>query len=130
MTREEAIKELKGYEDGIDLEYAIPFDKAILYAIQALSQEPTVTSTDEPMTMVYPTIVCDDAISRQAAMNIVKDMRGLARADVLSDAIKQLKELPSVTLNVSWIENSKGERVALNKVGVDKAVKILEILRE
>ena len=38
-----------------------------------------------------------DAVSRQAAINIVKDMRGLARADVLSDAVKQLKDLPSVT---------------------------------
>ena len=41
MTREEAIKELKEYEDGLDLEYATPFDKAILYAIKALEQEPT-----------------------------------------------------------------------------------------
>ena len=41
MTREDAIKELKEYEDGLDLEYATPFDKAILYAIKALSQEPT-----------------------------------------------------------------------------------------
>ena len=40
MTKEEAIKELKEYEDGLDLEYATPFDKAILYAIQALEQEP------------------------------------------------------------------------------------------
>ena len=40
MTREEAIKELKEYEDGLDLEYATPFDKAILYAIKALEQEP------------------------------------------------------------------------------------------
>lgn len=40
MKREEAIKELKEYEDGLDLEYATPFDKAILYAIKALEQEP------------------------------------------------------------------------------------------
>lgn len=37
--REEAIKELKEYEDGLDLEYATPFDKAILYALKALEQE-------------------------------------------------------------------------------------------
>jgi hypothetical protein len=36
--REEAIKELKEYEDGVDLEYATPFDKAILHAIKALEQ--------------------------------------------------------------------------------------------
>lgn len=40
MNREEAIKELKEYEDGLDLEYATPFDKAILQAIKALEQEP------------------------------------------------------------------------------------------
>ena len=39
MTREQAIKELKEYEDGLDLEYATSFDKAILYAIKALEQE-------------------------------------------------------------------------------------------
>ncbi len=40
MTREEIIKELKEYEDGVDLEHATPFDKAILHAIKALEQEP------------------------------------------------------------------------------------------
>lgn len=40
ITREEALKELKEYEDGLDMEYATPFDKAILYAIKALEQEP------------------------------------------------------------------------------------------
>lgn len=37
--REEAIKELKEYEDGVDLEYATPFDKAVLYAIKSLEHE-------------------------------------------------------------------------------------------
>lgn len=35
MTREEAIKELKEYEDGLDLEYATPFDKAICQSARA-----------------------------------------------------------------------------------------------
>lgn len=32
----------------------------------AMALEPCETSTDEPMTMVYPTIFCDDAISRES----------------------------------------------------------------
>ena len=39
MTREEkekTIKELKEYVDGLDLEYATPFDKAVLHAIKEL----------------------------------------------------------------------------------------------
>mgnify|MGYP002522407331 CR=1 FL=1 len=39
---------------------------------------------------------CDDVVSRQAVLDIVSDMRGLARADVLADAIKQIEQLPSV----------------------------------
>ena len=42
MTREEIIKELKEYEYELDFEYATPFDKAILYAIKALEQEPVL----------------------------------------------------------------------------------------
>ena len=34
-------------------------------------QEPCETSTDEPMTMVYPTIFCDDAISREAVLRVI-----------------------------------------------------------
>ena len=37
----------------------------------ALEQEPCETSTDEPMTMVYPTIFCDDAISLADAKEII-----------------------------------------------------------
>ena len=33
-----------------------------------IKDEPCVTSTDEPMTMVYPTIFSDDAISREEAL--------------------------------------------------------------
>ena len=40
---------------------------------------------------------CEDCIGRQVAINIVEDMHDLARADVLSDAVKRLKEAPPVT---------------------------------
>jgi len=50
-------------------------------------QEPTVTSTDEPMTMVYPTIVCDDAISREAVLDLFYDLDNL---------YERIKALPPV----------------------------------
>lgn len=61
MTREEAIKELKEYEDGLDLEYATPFDKAILHAIKALEQKPT-TKNDLA-------VDCIDRVELLKAMN-------------------------------------------------------------
>ena len=53
MTREEAIEELKEYEDGLDLEYATPFDKAILYAIKALEQEPVIDKIRAEIDKIY-----------------------------------------------------------------------------
>lgn len=38
--------------------------------------------------------------------------------------------IAALDVDTAWIENSKGERIALDKVGADKAVKILEILGE
>ena len=67
--------------------------EALEAAIQALSQEPTVTSTDEPMTMVYPTIVCDDVISRQAVIKLFNGNIGSEAALILH----KVKQLPSVT---------------------------------
>lgn len=37
-------------------------------AISALEQESITTSTDEPMTIIYPTIFCNDTISREAVL--------------------------------------------------------------
>ena len=60
-----------------------------------IEQEPCETSTDEPMTMVYPTIFCEDAISREAAIDIFGDVHPL---DHNTNAyIEKIKELPSVT---------------------------------
>lgn len=42
-------------------------------AIKALEQQPvTTTNNDEPITIIYPTIVCDDAISREAVFNAIE----------------------------------------------------------
>ena len=62
---EMAIKALENHDTF--MKYAYSYGKA-----DALSQEPTVTSTDEPMTMVYPTIVCNDAISREAMLDKIR----------------------------------------------------------
>lgn len=75
MTRDErkkAIKMLNDMKVKIDIPKAAKMQKdknwALDIAIKTLEQEPTVTSTDEPMTMVCPTIVCDDTISREAVL--------------------------------------------------------------
>ena len=108
MTREEAIKYFKRHldlycVDGISRE-------AEEMAIKALSQEPTVTTTDEPMTIIYPTIFCDDAISR-----ILKRMwncRGKHTAIIDKVKMEQIirDELPSVTQKSGkWIEHPEIE---------------------
>ena len=50
--------------------------------------KPCETSTDEPMTMVYPTIFCEDAISRKDAINAIA-------TDYIT-AVRNLESLPSV----------------------------------
>ena len=74
MTREEAIKELKEYEDGLDLEYATPFDKAILYAIKVMEQEPILdkirAEIDKQYDRVHPyNISCADGL--EMALEII-----------------------------------------------------------
>lgn len=97
MTREEAIEILRQFKKCLsDVVFDEKGSEAWQMAIKALSQEPTVTSTDKTMTMVYPTIVCDDAISRRAALEAVsegcQEWRGIyGRCEELINA------LPSVT---------------------------------
>ena len=118
MTREEAIYLLKNAAwlgTNKDREQT---EKAVEMAISALEQpcdtcihndeewdsdhcdsccgnhsgyEPITTSTDEPMTMVYPTILCDDAISREAAINIAS-----IHTLTVNESVEALKRLPSV----------------------------------
>lgn len=88
MTREENIRAILECNFSGTKEELI--DIAVK-SIMALSQEPTVTSTDKPMTMVYPTIVCDDAINRQAVKDILNNSYSL------TDAEHRVEQLPSVT---------------------------------
>ena len=81
MTREEftkdyALKILRSFRDCYDINSKLPNAWALDMAISALEQEPCETSTDEPMTMVYPTIFCDDTISRQ--LDAVAELKKIA----------------------------------------------------
>lgn len=70
MTREQAIDILKNAAWlGTDKDRE-QTETAVEMAISALEQ-PCETSTDEPITMVYPTIFCDDAISLDDAKEII-----------------------------------------------------------
>lgn len=68
-----------------------------------------------------------DLISRAELLKVVTGEDFKADFPRMSKSLKTIiQALPSV--QPMWIENSKGERIALDKVGADKAVKILEIL--
>lgn len=95
MTREEAIDRLRKISEKIPIRTNGDDLVAITMAIKALSQEPTVTSTDEPMTMIYPTIICDDAISRREALKCINDTWG--DYFILNELFERIDKLPSVT---------------------------------
>ena len=122
ITKDQAIKELS---ESIDMmrSYKVDEDEsrlmqALRMAISALEQEPTddatlkeifcmgceykeqepcETSTDEPMTMVYPTIFCDDTISREAVINAIYKME--LSNWVKEDTEKIIRKLPPVQLS-------------------------------
>ena len=95
MTREEAKKWLYKlmYETKIK-----ELKESLDMAISAHEQEPCETSTDEPMTMVYPTIICDDAISREAVLLFIEKVKesGIANYGSLLDIATEVRNLPSV----------------------------------
>ena len=73
--------------------------------LEMAEQEPCETSTDEPMTMVYPTIFCDDAISREeVTAEFIKWQNEVVYAfgrdylgvRIIQSAIDTIRQLPSV----------------------------------
>ena len=107
MTREEAIKVLNNHlehwkrlvrEKVCDENEGADTINAFEMAISALEQVPCETSTDEPMTMVYPTIFCDDAISREAVLDGVDAMYNNSWdiKDFRENVNLMLNKLPSV----------------------------------
>lgn len=127
MTNEEAIaiirNEYKCVDRDCDIERScgkcdlmMPNKELILeaykLAIKALEQQPiTTTNNDEPITVIYPTIVCDDAISRENAITSInklyeecEEWRALndlqyGKNQGLSLAIDVINDLPPVTQN-------------------------------
>ena len=105
-AREMAISALE--QDCDKCEYANP----CLYC----KHEFSLTSTDEPMTMVYPTIFCEDAISREAVEGLMTNWMFFSPSHK-AEAEKELSELPSVqpSRKGHWIVGSdtdiKGETV-------------------
>ena len=119
MTREEAIKLLQATRMmllGEDNQPVSDLYDALEMAISALEQEPCETSTDEPMTMVYPTIFCDDAISLDDAKEIIarNDSTNGKIAVFTGKQVQQmLDSLPRIITSVQpsrkghWIEYGK-----------------------
>ena len=95
-------------------------------------QEPCDTSTDEPMTMVYPTIFCDDAISRAELIGILKGKVKTQRStiEIADKLIPLINELPSVTPSRQVIEDIKADieaaRYGLINDGLDVALQIID----
>ena len=71
-------------------------------------QEPCETSTDEPMTMVYPTIFCDDAISRAEVKRLVDFYK--EQYDGIFLLNESIDKLPSVqpSRKGQWIKVTNG----------------------
>lgn len=80
-------------------------------------KEPCETSTDEPMTMIYPTIFCEDTISRAEVMSLFKTYwRCFADqecVDLFKDVIRQL---PSVQPKPIECEDAISRQAILDKL--------------
>ena len=94
-------------------------------------REPCETSTDEPMTIIYPTIVCDDAISREAVLKKqyrIDDSATLSTRDVVN--VEDIEDLPPVTPSRQVIEDIKADieaaRYGLINDGLDVALRIID----
>ena len=107
MTNEEAIKIMSQTikdEEGFLSDDTVEAHKM---AIKALDQQPiTTTNNDEPITVIYPTIVCDDAISREdATAEFIKWQNEVVYAfgrdylgvRIIQSAIDIIRQLPPVT---------------------------------
>ena len=95
-------------------------------------KEPCITSTDEPMTMVYPTIFCEDAISREAVQEAFAEYVASGFAESVADFegyTDIIMTLPSVTPSRPkghWIDKDlrKEEYVLVGKCSVCGQVRV------
>ena len=135
ITRSEALKELKEYEEGLDMEYATPFDKAILFAISSLE-------TDEAYQLEYERTTKNDlgvdCISRADALklNVYAPIAPIVEGEkVHYEQIiltEELKSLPSVTpkIDESTLHKvAKEELQALVKDSMERDNSVLEDIK-
>ena len=91
--------------------------KAIGEFMNMITNSPTIefttitTSTDEPVVINYPIIICDDAVSREdARMSLTCEIKeNMTITDYISMVDKRLRKLPSVqpSRNGHWIPVSE-----------------------
>jgi hypothetical protein len=102
-----------------------------------LEQEPTTTTNNnEPITVIYPTIVCDDAISREDAEQMFRNIRCHLKPQdyksaeefntrdlMLLNAEQMIHALPSVTQKSGkWIKRT--DRLPEDKTYVLTTIKV------
>ena len=103
MTKEEAIfceKSYLGETNCIDCKYygtdTCESRESHKMAISALEQIPITTSTDEPVVINYPIIICDDVASREREA-IINAIYKMELSNWVKDEIeKTIRELPPV----------------------------------
>lgn len=93
ITRSEALKELKEYVEGLDMEYATPFDKAILFAIASLE-------TDEAYNLMYEQPeFCKDTLSRKELLKKWEETTPRGRTEFDQIIMSMSSVLPKATKN-------------------------------
>ena len=96
--------------------------------------EPCETSTDESMTMVYPIIFCDDAISRADIQNYIAKYLSQYLYEDVRQAVETIDtyigDMPSVQPSRQVIEDIKADieaaRYGLINDGLDVALRIID----
>ena len=141
MTNEEAIAIIRNEYKCVDRDCDIerncgkcdlmmpskePILEAYKWAIKALEQQPTTTTNNnEPITVIYPTIVCDDAISREAVVQTIEDAKNAGEL-TFARTIKRIMELPSVTQKPIECDDAISRQAVLDLINADWKYENLE----
>ena len=104
MTREEIMQLNTDYLNGCESEHKM--NELFSYVLE--QQSITTTNNDEPITVIYPTIVCDDAISRQAVFDNSWELEYPDGTSERVVSVKDIEQLPPVTQKSGkWIPVSE-----------------------
>lgn len=133
MTREELREDIEALYGQGDISYYVY--SRLIDGVDTLEQEPCETSTDEPMTMVYPTIFCEDAISKNNVITTIcqygttKERAGqymITASEMKQDLVDLIDSLPSVQPSrpcnsckhwedrCTWLPSRKGHWISNN----------------